>query len=120
MRKLKYIKHLKLYESFENDGFELSSHEERNRTREIFKSIKFTDDEWKEIVSVMISYQFKELNQATSFFTYGNREVYLSKYEDDWYYVLYYKDQNSNAIIYKCSEFEGLINCLNYIGKNYV
>jgi len=113
------MKYIKLFESFENDGFELSSHEGRNRTREIFKSLKFTDDEWEIIDEIMNSYSFKEQTHLISFY-FGDSQIIFAKYEDDWYYVLYYKDQNSNAIIYKCSEFEGLINCLNYIGKNYV
>jgi hypothetical protein len=50
------MKYIKLFESFENDGFELSSHEGRNRTREIFKSLKFTDDEWEIIDEIMNSY----------------------------------------------------------------
>ena len=47
-------------------------------------------------------------------------EIYLDKYDDDWYYVLYYEHHNANAIICKCDGFDGLINALHYIGKNYV
>ena len=117
MRKLKYIKNLKQFESFGNDGFKLSSHEERAKTRSIFKGLNFTDDEWEILDEIMNSYSFKELVHLTSFY-FGDSQVYFAKYEDDWYYLLYYENINSNAIVYKCSELEGLIECIHYFFKN--
>lgn len=121
---MKYLK--KFNESIEEEGFERSSHEERNNTRSLFKTVKFTDEECEEIDILLKSYQFKQSTMLTphemsvhrSFYK-GNMEIYLEKYEDDWYYVLYYEHQNANAIICKCSEFDGLINALDYIGKNF-
>lgn len=122
---MKYLK--KFNESIEFEGFELSSHEERNNSRNLFNSLSFTDEEYEEVDIVLNSYGFKEMTTRPSFYkgqTYlkskvFEMEIYLDKYEDDWYYVLYYEHYNANAIIYKCSEFEGLINALHYIGKNY-
>lgn len=114
---MKYLK--KFNESIEDQGFEISSHQERNKTRSLFKSLSFTDEECEEVDIVLNSYGLKEMTTHSNYYK-GDMEIYLSKYEDDWYYVLYYEHQNANAIICKCDGFDGLINALHYIGKNYV
>ena len=118
------MKHLKLFESFEDYGFELSSMKEREITMYNFKKLEFTDEELESISSVIggrwIRKKSFRLDQANvCAFNNGVGEIYLNKYEDDWYYFLYYRSFNSNAVVYKCSEFDGLINCLNiFIKKN--
>ena len=87
----------------------------------------FSDEERKEVDIVLNSYGFKvstmlttlEMKKAPSFYK-GDMEIFLDKYEDDWYYVFYFDEhQNANTIICKCDGFDGLINALHYIGKNY-
>lgn len=124
IKKMKYLK--KFNESLEEEGFELSSHDDRNKTRNLVKSLGFTEEECEEIDIVLNSYGFKvstmlttlELGSHPSYYK-GDMEIYIDKYEDDWYYVLYYEHQNANAVICKCDGFGGLIKALNYIGKNY-
>jgi hypothetical protein len=112
---MKYLK--KFNESLEEEGFELSSHEQRNNSRSLFKSLEFTDEEKKQI-SLVVGNKWFEGGTRVLYINKGEKQIYFDKYDDNWYYVLYYEHYNANAIIYKCSEFEGLINCLNsFINK---
>lgn len=115
---MKYLK--KFNESLEEEGFEISSHEERNKSRSIFKSLEFTHEELKQISLLMGNKCSIVLNKnkRSIHINKGGKQIYFDKYDDNWYYVVFYESYNSNAIIYKCDGFDGLINCLNsFINK---
>ena len=49
----------------------------------------------------------------------GGGSIEATKYSDEWYYVHYYNHEeiieNGHSLYFECDQFNGLINCLNYI-----
>jgi hypothetical protein len=57
------------------------------------------------------------LIKISSEFSGPSDELFISKYEDEWYIIEYYKMTpfQLRTIFYKCDQFDGLLKCLDGI-----
>jgi len=114
------MKYLKKFN--ESSNYELSSQHDKEIFYKKYNSLDFNKNEINEIKAIMANFNFFEHNLTKCFLftreiknSSEKSEIYITKYEDYWFYLSYYKNYNSNAIVYKCDQLNGLIECLKYI-----
>ena len=130
------MKHLKSFnesEEYSSDQFTPIDYEEFNKIyNDPYSFVEFTHNEKKELIKIgsfhgigeqdyygivlkiVVDVKLKkEYHKVGSYIT-------LFKLPDEWYYVGASGGALGTGTSYKCDEFEGLINCLNYIkNKRY-
>lgn len=102
------MKYIKLFENY-SDGFSEYKYSgvENDKRFTIGKLEDFTKEEIDQISktgNVKLSY----VGDTIFYFEI----IKISKFKDEWYLVSVYGGYNEN---YECGQFDGLINCLNYL-----